>query len=218
MRNRFDHELDLLGNEMIEMGALIETAIGDAVRALCQQDAALAQRAIEFDAQIDEKERDIERRCLRLLLSQQPVANDLRMISSALKMITDMERIGDHAADISELTMRLLGQDYTPALRHIPQMAEATIKMVKESGDAYVQKDQRLAEAVIAYDDVVDDLFDRVKFELIDTLRQNTGDGELSIDLLLVAKYFERIGDHAVNIAEWVIFSITGLHKDRRII
>lgn len=218
MRNRFDHELDLLGNEMIEMGALIETAIGDAVKALCQQDAVLAQRAIEFDAQIDEKERDIERRCLRLLLSQQPVANDLRMISSALKMITDMERIGDHAADISELTMRLLGQDYTPALRHIPQMAGATIKMVKESVDAYVQKDQRLAEAVIAYDDVVDDLFDKVKFELIDTLRQNTGDGELSIDLLLVAKYFERIGDHAVNIAEWVIFSITGLHKDQRII
>ena len=218
MRNRFDQELSALNNELIEMGALIERAIDDASRALLEKDPALARQAIGQGARVDEKEKQIERRCLRLLLQQQPVAADLRMISTALKMITDMERIGDHAADISELTMRLLGQDYTPALRHIPQMAEATIKMVKESVDAYVQKDQRLAEAVIAYDDVVDDLFDRVKFELIDTLRQNTGDGELSIDLLLVAKYFERIGDHAVNIAEWVIFSITGLHKDRRII
>lgn len=218
MRNRFDSELELLGNELIEMGALIETAIGQAVDALCRQDMALAQQIIERDSEIDEKEREIERHCLKLLLQQQPVAADLRLVSTALKMITDMERIGDHAGDISELTILLTTHDYIHAFEPIPQMAQVTIQMVKQSIDAFVRKNLSLAEAVIARDDEVDDLFDEVKRKLIKKIRANDCDGEQSIDMLLVAKYFERIGDHAVNIAEWVIFSITGRHKDQRIL
>lgn len=218
MRNRFDRELGLLGSELIEMGSMIETAINEAADALCRQDIALARRAMERDDEIDGMEREIERRCLKLLLRQQPVAADLRLISTALKMITDMERIGDHAADIGELTMLLSVREYAGALEHIPQMARAATRMVRESIDAFVRGDQALAEAVIARDDEVDGLFDDVKQDLIGKIRGNECDGEQSVDLLLVAKYFERIGDHAVNIAEWVVFSITGRHKDQRIL
>ncbi|MEM1484660.1 phosphate signaling complex protein PhoU [Oscillospiraceae bacterium PP1C4] len=218
MRNRFDKELELLNNELIEMGMLVETAIGDATRALLEQDLALAKKAMEFDTEVNEKEKQIERRCLKLLLQQQPVAADLRMISTALKMITDMERIGDQAEDISEITIRLVNDTYIKSIEHIPQMAQATIKMVTGAIDAFVARDLNLANAVIACDDVVDDLFVQVKDDLIELIRKEPENGEQAIDLIMVAKYFERIGDHATNIAEWVVFSITGEHGNERVI
>ncbi len=212
MRNKFDEQLIILNNMLIEMGALIETAISAAVDALAKQDTELANKAIDFDTEVDQKEKDIEALCLKLLLQQQPVAKDLRLISAALKMITDMERIGDQAADIAEITMHLSGQEYIKKLVHIPQMATATIKMVTESIDAFVKKDLKLANAVIAHDDVVDDLFVTVKTDIIELISKDSKNGEQGIDLIMIAKYFERIGDHAVNIAEWVVFSITGKH------
>lgn len=212
MRNKFDKELDLLNNELIEMGNLIEGSIQAAVSALKEQNIELAKRVVEGDREINDMEKVIERRCLKLLLQQQPVAKDLRLISSSLKMITDMERIGDQASDISEITIRLADQTYLKELVHIPQMAEATIKMVSDSIDAFVNKDLDLVKKVILSDDVVDDLFTIVKDELIHHIRTNVDQGEQAIDLLMVAKYFERIGDHAQNIAEWVYFAITGEH------
>lgn len=218
MRNKFDRELELLNTELIEMGLLIEHAIKKAVEALIKKDEVLAKEAIQFDEIVDEKEKDIESRCLKLLLQQQPVASDLRLVSTALKMITDMERIGDHASDISEITLRLKDKEYIKKLEHIHQMAQATTKMVKDSIDAFVARDLVLAHEVEAYDDVVDDLFSTVKNELINLIRENAENGEQAVDLLMIAKYFERIGDHAVNIAEWVAFSITGKHKNERVL
>jgi phosphate transport system protein len=212
MRARFDEQLATLNDMLIEMGALIETAISLATKALGEQDAVLAEKAIAFDHDVDQKEKDIEALCLKLLLQQQPVARDLRLISAALKMITDMERIGDQAADISEITLMLAGTPSVKMPEHIPQMARATVKMVTDSVDAFVKKDLQLAQSVIAEDDVVDALFDEVKADLIALLRADKDSGEVAIDLLMVAKYFERIGDHAENIAEWVVFSITGKH------
>lgn len=214
MRQRFDEQLETLNNELIEMGALIERAIASAVKALTEQDIEQAQRAIDFDDVIDQKESDIESLCLKLLLQQQPVARDLRLISSALKMITDMERIGDQAKDISEITMILAGTPYIKKLKNISEMAVATIKMVTDSVDAFVRRDLELAQSVIDYDDVVDDLFVTVKTDLIKMISQNEENGSQAVDLLMVAKYFERIGDHATNIAEWVVFAITGKHKN----
>lgn len=210
MRSRFDDQLAELNNKLIEMGALVESAISKAVQALQDQDAIAARQIMENDDVIDEKEKEIESLCLKLLLHQHPVAGDLRLISTALKMITDMERIGDQAADISEICVYLCGQKYIKELEHIPQMASAVIKMVSESIDAFVRKDAALAQAVIAYDDVVDDLYVVIKKDLIQMVHEDAGNGEQAFDLLQIAKYFERIGDHAVNVAEWVIFSITG--------
>ena len=218
MRNRFDQELELLNNELIEMGMLIENAIENAATALMKQDAEQARRAIEFDNTVNDKERDIERRCLKLLLQQQPVATDLRLISTALKMITDMERIGDQACDISELTLQIIGMEYKQDMLRIRQMSQAVIKMVKESINAFVLHDLDLANAVIEYDDVVDKLFDEAKQELIGLIVNHPQDGGPAVDLLMAAKYLERIGDHATNIAEWVVFSITGQHKEARIL
>lgn len=218
MRNKFELELEALNNELIEMGSLIEAAIGQAVLAMMQKDKAIAKATIVADNEINEKEREIERRCLKLLLQQQPVARDLRIISTALKMITDMERIGDHASDISEVTLHMLEGENYKLLDHIPQMAEATVKMVKGSIDAFVERNLTLAEEIIAYDDVVDDLFDKVRKDLVELIRDDKDHGNLVIDLLMIAKYFERIGDHAVNIGEWVIFSITGTHKSERVL
>lgn len=210
MRNRFDEQLETLNKELIKMGSLIEYAIENATDAFISQNNEKAQMVISFDKEVDEKEKEIEGLCLKLLLQQQPVARDLRQISAALKMITDMERIGDQAADISEIVMMLGKYPELKEMIHIPKMAEATIKMVKESIDAYVKKDLELAKQVIDYDDVVDDLFVVVKDELIELIRSNAKQGEAAADMLMVAKYYERIGDHATNIAEWVIFSITG--------
>ena len=210
MRNKFDAQLSKLGDMLIEMGALIETAIAMAVKALQEQDVQLAQKAIAFDDEVDQKEKDIEALCLKLLLQQQPVARDLRLISAALKMITDMERIGDQAADIAAIVMKL---DGTPrSNEHIPKMAAATAKMVTDSIDAFVKKDLDLAQAVIKSDEAVNELYRAVRHDLIQHLRGDREDGEQALDLLMVAKYFERIGDHAKNIAEWVVFSITGVH------
>jgi len=212
MRNKFDRQLAKLHDMMIEMGSMIEKNITFAIHALVQQDEAMAKQAIAYDAEIDQKEKEIESTCLRLLLQQQPVAKDLRIISAALKMITDMERIGDQAADISEITLFLIGETFIKKLEHIPMMAAATSKMVTESIEAYVKMDLALAQQVIDYDDVVDELFDTVKKDLIDLIHQDAANGSQALDLMMIAKYFERIGDHATNIAEWVVFSITGKH------
>ena len=212
MRNRFDEQLALLNRELIEMGALCEDVISMAAKALITGDTALAKKVAPLDGAIDQKERTIETMCLKLLLQQQPVARDLRQISAALKMITDMERIGDQAEDIAEIIGYLNGRAGIDCA-HIGEMASATIKMVTESVDAFVKRDMALANEVIAYDDVVDDLFDKVKSSLIAMIAQNPGEGEYALDLLMIAKYFERIGDHATNIAEWVVFSVCGTHK-----
>lgn len=215
MRNRFDKQLEQLNNELIEMGSMIEKAIEMAIKALVEQNVELANQAIEFDNEINRQEREIENLCLKLLLQQQPVAKDLRQISSALKMITDMERIGDHAADISEITIAMSGAPYIKKLEHIQQMAKETMVMLVGSIEAFVNKDLEQAKKVIGQDDIVDHLFDMVKTELIGMIHENVEAGEQASDLLLVAKYMERIGDHATNISEWVIFSITGSHQEK---
>ena len=218
MRNAFDEQLDLLNTSLLEMGGLIENAITRAVKALTTQDAELAQEIMIQDDAIDNKEKEIESICIRLLLLQQPVAKDLRIISTALKMITDMERIGDHASDISEITTYLTGDSHIVKHEFIPLMAEATIKMVNDSLDAYVKMDEDLANEVIKHDDYVDDLFLKVKISLAEMVHQNSDSSMQAMDLLMIAKYFERIGDHAVNIAEWVIFYIKGVHKNKKIL
>lgn len=212
VRERFDKQLNDLNDLLIEMGNAVESSIKVSVEALIGQNTELAKSVIEGDREVDELEKEIESKCLKLLLQQQPVASDLRMISAALKIITDMERIGDQAADIAEITLFLADDKYVRDLVHIPQMAEAVIKMVKSSIDAYVNKDLDLVMQVIEYDDVVDDLFDIVKGDVIELIRSNVDNGEQGIDFLMVAKYLERIGDHAENISEWVYFSITGEH------
>jgi phosphate transport system protein len=214
MRNRFDEQLEQLNILLIQMGSLIEIAINGAVNALINQDQDQAKKATTTEREVDLKEKEIEDLCLKLLLQQQPVARDLRLISAALKMITDMERIGDQAADISEIAICLSQEPYIKKLETIPKMAEMTIKMVTGSIDAFVKKDLALAHSVVEADDIVDDYFVVVKNDLIKLIHENVDNGSQAMDLLMVAKYFERIGDHAVNIAEWVIFSITGEHKD----
>ena len=211
MRNRFDTQLMELNNELIAMGALCENAIASSVKALLNGDVKLAASAIRIDQEIDRKEREIESMCLKLLLQQQPVASDLRLISAVLKMITDIERIGDQASDIAEIVTYLPGA--CGHNKHIEEMAQATIKMVTDSLDAFVRRDLSLAWSVIEYDDVVDNLFTECKKDLIAEIAQNPDDGERVLDILMIAKYLERIGDHATNIAEWVEFSITGTHK-----
>lgn len=212
MRNRFDQQLELLNEQLIRMGELCEVAIGKATTALKEGSMEQAQKVIEADEEIDQAETDIERLCLKLLLQQQPVARDLRQISAALKMITDMERIGDHAADISEMTVWIYGENYVTHLNLLEEMAKEVTVMLVGSIDAFVCKNLKQAEEVIAKDDIVDDLFLKVKEEVIQMLRESDGSGEEAADLLLIAKYFERIGDHATNISEWVIYSITGKH------
>ena len=212
MRIKFDEQLEILNNELTEMGLLVEKAIASAVEALRQNDKDLAKQAISFDLEIDQKEKDIEAICLRLFLHQQPVATDLRKVSSALKMITDMERIGDMASDISEITMMDTNLLAISNLEHISQMEKETIQMVNESIKAFVKKDIQLAQKVIDDDDIVDALFEKVKSDLIEVMRTDISVCDAAVDLLMVAKYFERIGDHATNIAEWVLFSIGGTH------
>ena len=212
MRSRFDEQLGLLNRKMIEMGAECESIIALAAKALLEGKVSSANKVRDQGHKIDQMEREIESICLKLLLQQQPVAKDLRVISAALKMITDMERIGDQAEDIAEIITFLNGRTGEEC-HDIRVMAEATIKMVTESIDAYVNQDLALAKEVADYDDVVDDAFDRVKQTLIKMISENAADGEYAVDLLMIAKYFERIGDYAVNIAEWVEFSVTGVHK-----
>lgn len=209
MRIQFDEQLDLLNRELITMGALCENAIALSAKSLVEGMPALAGDVCDLSAQIDNKEREIESMCLKLLLQRQPVAKDLRMVSSALKMVTDMARIGDQSADIAEI-IRLANIRATDDMQIIHEMSIAVIKMVTDSIDAFVKKDGQMAKAVIDYDDVVDDFFNQVKKILADLFSQPEADGEYAIDLLMIAKYFERIGDHAVNVAKWVLFSLTG--------
>ena len=216
MRSRFDEQLATLNKELIEMGALCEEAIADAAKALTTADEKTAAKVEPLEAEINQKERDIESLCLKMLLQQQPVARDLRQISAALKMITDLERIRDQASDIAEIITfidKKAGVDCEP----ICLMAEATIRMVTESVDAFVKRDVGIAQQAIAHDDTVDDYFLKVKRSLINMISQRPANGEHALDLLMIAKYFERIGDHAVNIAEWVIFSVTGVHKGQTV-
>ena len=216
MRNHFDKQLFELNKEIIEMGAMCEEAIASAAKALTTGDLTLARRVKQNGPAIDQMERDIEARCIKLLLHQQPVASDLRLISAALKMITDMERIGDQAEDIAEIVTFLNGHTMEAAAL-VEEMARATTRMVTDSVEAFVSKDTELAKNVIRQDDTVDNAFSLVKDGIITLIAENSADGEFALDLLMIAKYFERIGDHATNIAEWVIYSVTGMHKDMKL-
>ena len=213
MRNRFDEQLFELNRELIEMGAMCEEVINLAMMALKTGDIELAKTIKEQGSSIDQIERDIESRCMKLLLHQQPVAKDLRLISAALKMITDMERIGDQAEDIAEIVVSLNGSAaYDHSL--IDQMGFEAIRMVTNSVDAFVMKDVDLAQKVIEQDDTVDTYFLNAKKSIMGMISEKSADGETALDLLMISKYLERIGDHATNIAEWVIYAVTGTHRE----
>lgn len=217
MRNKFDMQLEALNDRLIHMGELCEVAINRATKALREGNTELAKEVRSADEEIDQMEKDIERLCLKLLLQQQPVARDLRQISAALKMITDMERIGDQASDIAEI---IISENKSEAsdIEVIDTMSIAVAKMVRDSVTAYVKKDLELSKQVMEADDAVDMMFEEIKKELIEFIAQNKGDqGKPAIDLIMVAKYLERIGDHATNISEWVEFSITGIHKESQV-
>lgn len=217
-RPSFDTELEQLNVDLIKMGALVEEAIENSIAAFKTQDEEAAKSVIRDDRAVDDIEKSIEARCLSLLLRQQPVARDLRAISTALKMITDMERIGDNAADIAELVLRIQGEHIYTMVEHIPNMASKAVSMVHDSIASYVQNDLELAHKTIAKDDEVDALFNRVKGELITFLKSSDENSDRAIDFLMIAKYLERIADHAVNICEWVEFYKTGEHKHTRIL
>ena len=208
MRSKFDEQLQELNNEMIEMGRMIVQSIAMAIESLTNKDEKLAKQIMEGDSEIDRAQKRIESICFQLLIRQQPVAKDLRVVTAAMKMVTDMERIGDHAADISEMTILMGRGSRIGDFSHISRMSSETMRMLNHSIEAYVEKDREKAREVIRQDDIVDELFDQVKRDIIGLIRRNPGDGEEATDLLMVAKYFERIGDHATNIAEWVIYSL----------
>ena len=213
MRNRFDQQLEKLNVELVTMGALCEDALTYAIRALFDRESDMAERAEEAEKQIDQMEREIESICMRLLLQQQPVARDLRVISSALKMIGDMDRIGDQAADIAEI-VKYLKEDEVPNLGHLREMSDFAAGMVTASINSFVRQDLDLARKVILDDDVVDGYFEKVKEALIGLIAEGDRDGAFLLDVLMIAKYIERVGDHATNIAEWVVYSITGEHPE----
>lgn len=213
MRLKFDQQLEELNRELIKMGALCERAIRLAVDQLMKAEAEKAKEVNQIEMEINHKEREIEALCMKLILQQQPVARDLRQISSALKMISDMERIGDQAQDIAGMSKFVQVQEIAHTI-HIGEMAEATIKMVTESIDSFVKSNIETARNVVKYDDVVDNLFLQVKEELTGKVIDDSQNAEYYMDLIMIAKYFERIGDHAENIAQWVEYSITGEHDD----
>lgn len=215
MRNRFDRQLSELNREMIQMGAMCEEIFGKVLVALNEGNDDILGEVIPLGSEIDRKERSIENLCLKLLLQQQPVAGDLRQISAALKMITDMERIGDQVEDIAEI-IPFINERSQKVNELLNRMAQASIRMVTESIDAFVAQDTELAKKVVSDDDTVDACFADMKKALVTELTENKEDGESFIDLIMIAKYFERIGDHATNIAEWVIFSVTGVHKEEQ--
>lgn len=212
MRDRFEEQLKLLNKELVEMGALCEESIAYAVKVLTERDEKMRRNAIEAEKQIDHMEKDIESLCMRLLIEQQPVASDFRKVTSALKMISDLERIGDHAEDIAEIAVYVDPVDLKNQV-HINDMAQAAVRMVVSGMDSYVKQDEELARSVLKMDDTVDKMFLSVKNELIEMIRSGEENGETLLDLLMIAKYFERIGDHAENIAEWVIYAVTGKHR-----
>lgn len=210
MREYFDIELANLNNQLIGMGTLVESAIKNAVEIIANNSAELLDKAREQEELINTSERKIQNHCIRLLLHQAPVAHDLREVSSALKMITDLERIGDQAIDIAEVSQYIKSRNNVINVTHIDEMASQASKMVTLAIDAFVKKDFDLAKKVSESDDVIDELFDKVKKETVEIIQRDKALGEQAIDLMMIAKYLERIGDHAVNIAEWVAFSITG--------
>ena len=212
MRNNFEKQLATLNNEPTHMGKLCEIAIEKATKSLSDGNMVLAREVIQADAEIDQAEKDIERLCLKLLLQQQPVASDLRLVSAALKMITDMERIGDQASDIAEIIISGKICDSVDFPKIVEESNQA-VKMVTDSVDAYVNKDLELAGKVEADDDIVDLMFDSIKMQITDMIRTNRIEANRAVDLIMVSKYLERIADHATNIAEWVVFSITGVHN-----
>lgn len=214
MRTKFDEQLRQLNTEMTMMSVMIERAIQDAIEAFFNQDSETAKRIMAEDSLVDQAQKKIENICFQLLIQQQPVAKDMRTITAAMKMVTDMERIGDQAADIAELTVMLADHPYILKEDHIKKMSAETIVMLLHAIEAYVERDIAKAQEVIDHDDVVDALFLKVKADLIETIRSYPDHGEQAADLLMVNKYLERIGDHATNIAEWVIFSLDD-HKGR---
>lgn len=218
MRVNFEMALEDLNVELIKMGATVEDAIRSAVTALKNKDISLAKEIIETDRKIDDMEKDIESKCLSLILKQQPVARDLRVVSTALKMVTDMERIGDQASEIAELTLEIDDGHFFSVIEHIPNMAEVAIGMVHGAITAFVNQDVEAAREIAAKDDIVDELFTKVKHEISKILRESPDKSDMSINFLLIAKYFERIGDHAENICEWVEFGETGEYKNERIL
>lgn len=215
MRNKFDEQLRQLNNEMIHMGDMIQKAIQNAISALFSQDVEKAKQIMKDDELVDQEQKKIENICFQLLIQQQPVARDLRTITAAMKMVTDMERIGDQAADISELTIMMANSPYRLKADHIKKMATETMVMLLQAVEAYVERDMKKAHEVISHDDIVDDLFLKVKSDLIEVMQNNTDYAEHAADLLMVNKYLERIGDHATNIAEWVIFSLDDRMAER---
>lgn len=208
MRSKFDEQLAELNREMIEMGRMIVQSITMAIEALTDKDEKRAKSIMEGDVEVDHEQKKIETICFNLLIQQQPVARDLRTVTAAMKMVTDMERIGDHAADISEITIFMGKNSYIEKLKHIREMASETVLMLNHSIEAYVERNQEKAKEVIEHDDIVDSLFENVKKDIIQLIQKNPEDGQEATDLLMVAKYFERIGDHATNIAEWVLYSL----------
>lgn len=211
MREYYTAQLETLNTNMIQMGALCEDAISAAIQSLLEDDRTIAKKVADTELEIDQMERDIERQCMRLLLMQQPVATDLRVVSSALRMIADLERIGDQAFDIADITKSGSFQGFSGKV-HIKEMAKAAIHMVTDSVDSYVKQDVQLAKRVAEEDDVVDELFLKVRRELAELIHTDQNASEQAMDLLMIAKYLERIGDHAVNVSEWVIYSVTGKH------
>ncbi len=211
MREYYTAQLGTLNTNMIQMGALCEDAISAAIQSLLEDDRTIAKKVADTELEIDQMERDIERQCMRLLLMQQPVATDLRVVSSALRMIADLERIGDQAFDIADITKSGSFQGFSGKV-HIKEMAKAAIHMVTDSVDSYVKQDVQLAKHVAEEDDVVDELFLKVRRELAELIHTDQNASEQALDLLMIAKYLERIGDHAVNVSEWVIYSVTGKH------
>ena len=213
MRMNFDRQLDHLNIELIKMGSLCEEAIGKTGIILTQNDMTLIEQVFELEEQIDRKHREIENLCMKLIMQQQPVAGDFRIVSSTFKMISDLERIGDQASDIAEI-LGYIGGKTSAVSAVIADMARACIKMLTDSIDSFVKRDADTAKKVIDYDDVVDDLFTKAKIEITEMIRNEPENGELCIDLLMIAKYFERIGDHTTNIAEWVQYAVTGKYKE----
>ena len=208
MRTKFDEQLHMLNQEMMHMGSMIEEKIQKAIEALIGQNRSLAKKIMDGDCEVDREQKKIENICFNLMMQQQPVARDLRVISAAMKMVTDMERIGDHAADISEMTVMMSDTPYVADLEDIKKMASETVLMLIRSIEAYVEKDMLKAQSVIDHDDIVDDLFHKNKQDLIELIQKNPAVSEQAADMLMVAKYFERIGDHATNLAENIIFAL----------
>ena len=214
----FDYELQLLKDNLAQMGHLIENAIDKCMHAFKTQDESLAKEIIAGDRNINDIEKTIEARCLSLILKQQPVARDLRIVTTALKVVTDMERIGDQAADIAELILREKRDEIYNLTEHIPEMAKETKLMVGDAVDAFINVNIEKAQEIKLRDDVVDELFDKVKDEVVAILRKSSEQVDQCVDILMIAKYFERIGDHAVNICEWTEFNVTGSVNNIRIL